>query len=199
MKTGYPDKFPYGKGFTLAGENFCQWCVEGGEEKCGIHKQSPIDLKRDRAVLGGPNEKDCPDWHWMPYIDDSCTWDDMVDQFTIERHALQLNIPQLPNGDIDCNEDGRRKYPRMDYSKGFPDYWWLQRTSVMVPSQHTQEGTRYAAEVILAHFYEIAHYKNQVSVVCNLISNFCQTSIRLIKFFRDSFEAWIRFNIPSRL
>ena len=90
----------------------------------------------------------------------------MKDQFTIERHALQIHTPQLSNGDIACKERNRRRYPRIDYSKGFPDWWWMQRTDVMVPSHHTQEGFQYAAEVTLAHFYEINHVKNQVR--CNV-------------------------------
>lgn len=145
------------------GDSNCRWCPEDGSQNCGLHRQSPIDLKRDRGVDGSPNEKECPDWHWMQYKDDTCDWEDMKDQFTIERHALQIHTPQLRNGDIACQaSDGRRRYPRIDYSKGFPDWWWMQRTDVMVPSQHTQEGIQYAAEVTLAHFYEINHVKNQV-------------------------------------
>jgi hypothetical protein len=120
-------------------------------------------LKRDPGITGGAEEKDCPDWHWMLYKDDSCSWDDMKSQFKIARHALQVDIPQLPNGDIDCVEEGVRRYPRLDYSKGFPDWWFMQRTEIQVPSQHHQEGTPYAAEVVLQHFYEIDHYKNKVS------------------------------------
>lgn len=90
----------------------------------------------------------------------------MKDQFTIERHALQIHTPQLSNGEIDCySEEKGRRYPRLDYSKGFPDWWWMQRTDIMVPSQHAQEGVHYAAEVHLAHFYELEHYKNAVSLL----------------------------------
>ena len=109
----------------------------------------------------------------MPYRPDTCKWEDMQDQFTIERHALQIHTPQLPNGDIDCLSWGKRRYPRVDYSKGFPDWWQLQRTDVMVPSQHIQEGVRYAAEVTLAHFYEISHPKNQVSDTRCIYTKFC--------------------------
>lgn len=140
----------------------CRHCPEDRSVNCGQHRQSPIDLKRDRGVAGSPNEKFCPDWHWMEYRPDTCTWDDMKTQLTIERHALQIHVPQLPNGDIDCFRWDKRRYPRIDYSKGFPDWWWMQRTDIHVPSNHVQEGTRYAAEVVLAHFYEIKHTKNQV-------------------------------------
>lgn len=151
-------------GFTIAGENQCQWCPKGGPQNCGLHRQSPINLERDRSVPGSPNEKECIDWHWMMYEEGACNWNDMKDQFTIERHALQLHIPQLSNGDIDCIKNGQRFYPRLDYSKGFPNWWWMQRVDVMVPSQHIQEGVQYAAEVTLAHFYEKAHAKNHVSL-----------------------------------
>ena len=101
----------------------------------------------------------------MQYRDDTCTWDDMKDHFTIERHALRINVPQLSNGEIDCyQEEKGRRYPRLDYSKGFPDWWWMQSTNIMVPSQHSQEGVHYAAEVHLTHFYEVDHYKNKVRV-----------------------------------
>ena len=114
----------------------------------------------------GPNHKECKDWHWMQYRDDTCTFDDMKSQFEINRHALQIWIPVKDNGKIDCWEEGKgRRYPRLDYSKGFPDWWYLQRTDISVPSQHTQEGHRYAAEVTLAHFYEIPHAKNEVRLV----------------------------------
>lgn len=46
-----------------------------------------------------------------------------------------------------------------------PQWWWLDHTSIHVPSHHTQEGKRYDAEVVLAHFYEIAHPKNQLGQV----------------------------------
>jgi hypothetical protein len=144
------------------GGSACKYCPTGQGEVCGLHRQSPINLLRDRGVENGPHYKECPDWHWMSYRDDSCSWDDMKDQFTIERHALQIHTPQMSNGDIDCFTDNKRRYPRLDYSKGFPDYWWLQRTDITMPSQHLQEGVRYAAEVTLAHFYEKDHVKNQV-------------------------------------
>lgn len=167
FQEGYQNKFLSGIGFSIgSGGNKCRWCVEGGPENCGLHRQSPIDLHRDRAIPGHRNEKECPDWHYMMYRDDTCDWSDMVDQFEIARHALKINIPIQSNGDIDCvrESDGFRQFPRLDYSKGFPDWWWLDHIEITVPSSHTQEGKRYAAEVILAHFYQIEHEKNQVSI-----------------------------------
>lgn len=126
----------------------------------------------------------------MAYKDDTCSWDDMKDQFQILRHALRLKIPIMDNGEIDCfvmsGGQPKRRFPRLDYSKGFPDWWWLDSIDIsvsttthckltheivtkantttifQVPSQHMQEGKRYAAEVTLEHFYEIPHVKNQV-------------------------------------
>ena len=105
----------------------------------------------------------------MQTRDDTCSFDDLRDSFSIERHALRLEIPQLPDGQIACEEFGQRLYPRLDYSKGFPNWWWMQRVEIMAQSQHIQEGVRYAAEVILEHFYELDHYKNQVRQNHNII------------------------------
>ena len=106
----------------------------------------------------------------MRYEHDTCTWDDMKDHFSIERHALQINTPQDSNGDIACiNKDGQRKYPRMDYSHDTATWWYLQRTDITVPSQHTQDGKQYAAEVTLSHFYSIDDknkVRYQLSITC---------------------------------
>lgn len=143
--------------------NGCLWCPEGGPENCGVHRQSPINLVRNVGELNKPYSKECLDWHWMHYKDDTCTWDSMKDQFEINRHALHIHIPTREDGTIDCWEEGLgRRFPRLDYSKGFPDWWWMQRTDIVTPSLHWQEGHQYAAEVTLAHFYQIPHDKNQV-------------------------------------
>jgi hypothetical protein len=131
----------------------CKWCPEDKSEDCGDHRQSPINLKRNVGMEGSEFYVDCPDWHWIHYTGDTCTFDDVRDHFSIERHALQIHTPQQDDGDLDCKMDGERKYARVDFSKGFPHWWYLQRTDIMIPSQHTQEGIRYAAEVVLAHFY----------------------------------------------
>jgi hypothetical protein len=47
----------------------------------------------------------------------------------------------------------------LDYSKGFPDWWFLSHTEITVPSEHTQEGKYYDAEVHLAHFYSVDHQR----------------------------------------
>jgi hypothetical protein len=169
-QTGYAEKFPFAPYNFDKTLNNCRWCPESGDHNaCGLHRQSPVDLKRDRSITGGVNWKDCPDWHYMQERDDTCSFDDLKDSFSIERHALRLEMPQQDDGQIACEEFGERLYPRIDYSKGFPNWWWMQRVEIMAPSNHIQEGHRYPAEVILKHFYEIDHFKNQVSC-CSLIS-----------------------------
>ena len=167
FQTGFSEKYPFTPYDFVDTFNNCRWCPESGDNKaCGLHRQSPVDLKRDRAILNGTNFKTCPDWHYMQTRADTCTFEDVKNGFSIERHALRLEIPQLPDGQIACvDQFGQRLYPRLDYSKGFPDWWWMQRIEVMAPSSHRQEGVQYAAEVILQHFYELDHYKNQVCLL----------------------------------
>lgn len=107
----------------------------------------------------------------MRYQSGACNWEDIIDNddamhrngFQIERHALQILTPVDDDGDLQCfNETLGARYPRLDYSKGFPNWWHLAHTEISVPSEHTQEGKRYDAEVTLAHFYEMEHYRNQV-------------------------------------
>lgn len=130
-------------------------------------------MNRDRAVPGDPDEKDCPDWHWIQYLDGTCSWEDMDGHFEIGRSALRLHTPLTNGGDIDCvNQDGERKFPKLDYSKGFPDWWYLSETSITVPSEHVQHGKRYAAEVKLSHFYEIDHYKNKLGIISIFMQDF---------------------------
>lgn len=128
--------------------------MEGGNS-CGQHRQSPIELFRDRADPSSPNWKECEDWHWMKYEDGTCNWEHVKDQFSIERHALQYKIPLRSDGEIGCQApNGERRFPRLDYSKGFNDWWFLSQTEISTPSEHVQQGKRYAAEVTLSHFYE---------------------------------------------
>jgi hypothetical protein len=149
-------------GMSLDEKSNCRSCPEGGPETCGLHRQSPINLWRNRGVRGDPMEKECIDWHYIKYERGTCDWTDFQEQFEIMRHALRFSVPLLSNGEVDCEKNGQRAYPRCDYSKGFPNWWWLDHVDIQVPSSHVQEGKRYDAEVILAHFYETAHSKNQV-------------------------------------
>ena len=149
-------------------------------QDCGQTRQSPIELFRDVGLLNSPVAKDCPDWHHMKYFEGACKWDDLVDNahsihrnnFLIRRHALQILQPVDDGGVLQCvdnnllgriNEtDHGRVYPRLDVSKGFPKYFLLAHTEISVPSQHTQEGIRYDAEVSMAHFYEEAFPTREV-------------------------------------
>jgi len=169
---GWPDKHLGSIGWKLD-ENMCVWCPLTGNRCPSNHRMSPVDLVRDRAIEGHPNWKECPDWHWMNFEDGTCEWEDMKGHFEISPHALQIHMPMRNNGDIDCaDSDGDRKFPRLDYSKGFPDWWHLDRTDIKVPSEHTQHGKRYAAEVSLAHFYEEGHYKNQIGYVTLFLQDY---------------------------
>ncbi|KAG7370840.1 Eukaryotic-type carbonic anhydrase [Nitzschia inconspicua] len=169
---GWPDKHLGSIGWKLE-KNMCVSCPLTGNNCPAQHRMSPIDLPRDRAIQGHPNWHECPDWHWMNFEDGTCRWDDMEGQFKISPHALQIHFPMRSNGDIDCADaTGRRKYPRLDYSKGFPDWWHLDRTDIKVPSEHTQHGKRYAAEVSLAHFYELDHWKNQIGYVSLFLQDY---------------------------
>jgi hypothetical protein len=108
----------------------------------------------------------------MRFKDGACTWEDIIDNdrsihrnnFLIQRHALQILQPIDQSGNLQCWNDtlGGAIYPRLDYSKGFPNWWHLAHTSIKVPSEHVQDGKRYDAEVSLEHFYEVENYKNQV-------------------------------------
>lgn len=133
-------------------------------------RQSPIDLFRNRGLLNAPESKECPDWHHMKYQAGACTWEDLVDNdesihrnnFLIRRHALQILTPVGEDGELKCYNKslGEYQYPRLDVSKGFPQYFHLAHTEISVPSQHTQEGKRYDAEVSLAHFYSVDFLEN---------------------------------------
>ena len=120
------------------------------------------------------------DYHWMAYEDRSCLWSDMIrntktptpNQFKIQRHALQILQPVDDQGNLQClRQDGRNSFPRLDYSKGFPNWWHLSHTKVTVPSEHFQHGKQYDAEVHLAHFYEVDHERRMGKVVIFLESD----------------------------
>jgi hypothetical protein len=43
--------------------------------------------------------------------------------------------------------------PQIDFSRGSPDPWNMRFMDITVPSQHTVDGKRFAAEIILSHTY----------------------------------------------
>lgn len=102
--------------------------------------------------------KNCTDDHWMKHDGGSCTFDRLVEteSFTIERHTLKIIQPIEVGTDVtrlDCPADGGRKFAKIDFSNGFPFPWFLSHTDFKVPSEHTQNGVRFSAEVQMAHWY----------------------------------------------
>jgi len=160
LQLGWPDKWETGQEWELE-ENTCQWCPLDEDHNCGTHHQSPINLMRNRAIPGDPEENECIDVHWMAYEDSSCTWDELVrlDAFSIERHALKVIQPIEETGPDEytnaCRDDSGRRFGRIDFSKGFSDWWMLSHIDIHVPSEHTQEGKRYSAELQMYHFYSV--------------------------------------------
>ncbi|EEC49975.1 predicted protein [Phaeodactylum tricornutum CCAP 1055/1] len=156
---GWPDAFEASRGWSLK-DNFCRWCP-AGSSSCGTHHQSPIDLQRNRAVPGDPDENECIDVHWMAYYDSTCTWDTLkeLNAFSVERHALKVVQPitETTSGEweIACRDDSGKRFGRIDFSKGFSQWWFLSHMDFHVPSEHTQEGKRYDGELHMYHFYSV--------------------------------------------
>lgn len=75
----------------------------------------------------------------------------------VERHALRIAQPVEKVGDeyqLNCLTEGRgRIFSRLDMSGGFSQWWWLNGIEIKLPSEHTQNGKRYAAEAHLGHVY----------------------------------------------
>jgi hypothetical protein len=176
----YRDKWETGREWSLQ-ENGCKHCPEG-TFVCGRHHQSPINLLREYGLEPGthPNANECIDLHWMKYEDSFCTLDQLedADAFTIERHALRISQPievyddvaddqdGVPDGvRLQCRIEGRgSRFGRIDFSKGFSDWWHLSHIDVRVPSEHTQEGKRYDAEIQLAHFYSVPWWNEMATI-----------------------------------
>jgi len=143
--------------------NDCRWCPAGSKSiRCGEHHQSPIPLTREWADETSDDYNICKDQHWMKYEDSSCTWDQIEDSFTIERHTLKLNQP-VEYGDqysdgyrLNCPSSPRgRRFGRVDFSWGFNFWFYLNFMDIKIPSEHTQNGKRYTAEVQHAHFFSV--------------------------------------------
>ena len=81
-----------------------------------------------------------------------------ADSFTIERHALRINMPITVADDDtvtqNCQVPGKgSRFGRIDFSKGFSQWWYLSHIDIHATSEHTQEGKRYDAELHMHHFY----------------------------------------------
>ena len=121
----------------------CKDCFKTKVRECTLHKQSPIHLFRNVT-----KSKECADRHAMLHDSGTCELRKM--SFSIEQHALRAYQPMLADGTIDCTEPST-----IDFSMGFPNPWNLVFTDIKVPSEHTQDGKRYDAEVQLAHIYSV--------------------------------------------
>jgi Eukaryotic-type carbonic anhydrase len=162
---GWDDKVPNSQGWQIGSENHCIWCPASGNS-CGSHHSSPINNERNRAVIGHPKYNICIDPHWLSYHDSSCSFDELreTNSFVIDRHALKIIQPIDYDADksdgrykIKCSKQpgvGRR-WGRADFPKGFSQWWFLSHIDFKVPSEHTQEGKRYAAELQLHHVYSV--------------------------------------------
>lgn len=101
----------------------------------------------------------------MKYEDSFCSLEALIesDAFTVERHGLRIAQPITVyddwTNDIDGVVDGIHlecripglgsRFGRIDFSKGFSQWWYLSHIDIHVPSEHTQEGKRYDAEIQL--------------------------------------------------
>jgi hypothetical protein len=184
---GFPDNWDkVALGWRLPTSSNCRWCPEG-DDRCDRHSMSPIRLKRDRGDPSSANYKECVDAHWMKYEEGGCTWEDMVDnsesqersQFHIRRHALQILQPTDRNGNIRCPSTGDHRFPRIDYPKGFPEWWHLAHTEISVRSEHFQETKQYDAEVHLSHFYSEAFETREVRGIVREVCCSCAFDITL--------------------
>jgi hypothetical protein len=101
----------------------------------------------------------------MKYFDSSCAYDELreLNAFTIERYGLKITQPigqtKVDNGfyGIACSQQpgiGRR-WGRVDFPKGYSQWWLLSHIDFHVPSEHTQNGKRYSAELQLHHYYSV--------------------------------------------
>jgi hypothetical protein len=110
---------------------------------CARHQQSPIPLHRNITA-----KNKCHDHHKMAFTAGDCARFFLDMNFILERHVLRAFQPFLTNGSSLCQEPAN-----IDFSMGFPDPWHLVFTDIKVPSEHTQDGKQYDAEVILSHEY----------------------------------------------
>jgi hypothetical protein len=106
----------------------------------------------------------CVDVHKMKHYGSSCSFDNLTElnAFTIARHALQIRQPLIEvekdTYDVAC-QMGRsqtRRFGRIDFSRGYPEWWYLSHIEFHVPSEHTQEEKRYDAELQMYHFYSVS-------------------------------------------
>lgn len=140
----------------------------------------------------------------MKYHDSSCTFEELrkYDSFVVDRHALRIIQPisMSQNGTyrIDCHDDEGRRYGRIDFSKGYSQWWHLSHIDFHLPSEHTQEGKRYDGELHMYHFYSVsgeqAGVDNEVIQVLVDTSNVCSC---LLNIYLHIFTQYCRWH-PSQ-
>lgn len=100
----------------------------------------------------------------------------------VERHALRIAQPLQKVEDeyqLNCLTEGRgRLFSRLDMSGGFSQWWFLNGIEIKTPSEHTQNGKRYAAEVQMGHFYSASSD--------NATSNGSQNELQTVGIFLDA-------------
>ena len=161
-QVGWPEKFEAAVDWKLT-TNDCDWCPADGSGNCDMHHQSPINLERNTALNETETYHDCIDVHKMKYYDSTCSFDQLVeyDAFTVQRHALQIRQPMEeyePNMyQVACaqGQSQTKRWGRIDFSRGYPNWWFLSHIDFHVPSEHTQEGKRFDAEMQMYHFYSV--------------------------------------------
>ena len=159
----YIDKWEEGQDWSIT-QDYCRWCPDDGTESCGLHHESPINLLRSHADPNSTDYNFCVDVHWMKYEDSFCTLDQLIagNAFQIERHALRIAQPiTILNAtnrtyQLECPKPGiGRHLGRIDFSKGFSQWWYLSHIDFSTPSEHTQNGKRYDVEAKMMHFYSV--------------------------------------------
>lgn len=109
----------------------------------------------------------------MAYFDSTCDFERLQEAraFTVERHALKVTQPiemvtaEMAAEDdksvegtyrLACRNDVGRRWGRIDFSRGFSQWWHLSHVDFHVPSEHTQHGVRYDGEIHLYHWYSVS-------------------------------------------
>jgi len=120
---------------------------------CASHKQSPIELFQNVTGI-----RNCHDRHRMNYGSGNCRFD--AYRFEILPHTLRAYQPHY------CANQSW-----IDFSMGFPNDWHLEFTDISVPSQHSINGKRYDAEVVMSHSYSVDRIDRLVSCKrCHVLS-----------------------------
>ena len=205
IQEGWPDKW---RGQTSNG-----WTLGQLGNECARDLQGPLNLERQTG-LQGSRFFECIDVHWMKYHDGACNWKDMVDNqesrfrnnFHIRRHALTVASPLGNDGVLDCPNGFGGHFPQLDYSKGYPDWWFLSHMDIKTPAEWLQDGVRYDGQINYAQFYErdyttqdpngplkrvrTQQNRNYTNVYCFSIPPFYSKHIFPCDFFCDISLGW---------